>query len=259
MNKLFFIIGSVVTVLFFYHCLSHHSIDIQNDVEKKVALAIQSHQADSDVQQAVDGRDVTLTGYVLSQEEKEKAEKSISFVEGARTIINNIEVREPRPVTQEFVREVDIASVIVTEPELELKSVLDSSPVIDENQQEIDECQEKLSALIKDKKINFKTAQAVIRSDSFALLNKIVKTMEGCSGVKLQIHGHTDSSGNRDVNLELSRKRAKSVGYYLLKKGVKQQVSVIKHGSDMPIASNDTPEGRSKNRRIEFKVKKIDE
>ena len=70
-----------------------------------------------------------------------------------------------------------------------------------------------------------------------------------------EIAGYTDSSGNPVKNVTLSRKRAEAVREALIKDGANPDMLVAKgYGSADPIASNDTPEGRLRNRRIEFHV-----
>ncbi len=74
-------------------------------------------------------------------------------------------------------------------------------------------------------------------------------------GQVLEIAGYTDSSGNPAKNVTLSRKRAEAVRDALIKAGANPDMLVAKgYGSADPIASNDTPEGRLRNRRIEFHV-----
>jgi len=74
--------------------------------------------------------------------------------------------------------------------------------------------------------------------------------------IKVEIGGHTDSMGSEEGNQKTSEKRAESAKKYLMDKfGIADDRLIIKgYGSTMPIADNKTPEGRSKNRRVEFKV-----
>ncbi len=72
----------------------------------------------------------------------------------------------------------------------------------------------------------------------------------------LVIEGHTCNIGNKDYNLRLSRKRAESVAVFLrtIKDIPREQIITVGYGNEIPIASNDTEEGRAKNRRVEIKV-----
>ncbi|MFZ0448203.1 MAG: OmpA family protein [Desulfatiglandaceae bacterium] len=70
------------------------------------------------------------------------------------------------------------------------------------------------------------------------------------------VKGHTDTTGSEQYNQELSERRAKAVKNFLILKGVSaRQITAIGFGETMPIASNDTKEGRQKNRRVEIEIK----
>lgn len=69
------------------------------------------------------------------------------------------------------------------------------------------------------------------------------------------IEGHTDSSGRRNINMSLSKKRAEAVKKFLEKQGVdSSKLEAVGYGPDKPISSNRTRRGRAKNRRVEFKI-----
>jgi outer membrane protein OmpA-like peptidoglycan-associated protein len=71
----------------------------------------------------------------------------------------------------------------------------------------------------------------------------------------LRIAGNTDNMGNRDANVRLSQARANAVAQYLMTKGFERgKFDVVGHGPDKPVASNDSDEGRAKNRRTDFEV-----
>ena len=111
------------------------------------------------------------------------------------------------------------------------------------------------SIVIKDK-IQFKLGSAEILPESFGLLDEIVAVLKDNPQIELlQVEGHTDSTGGAARNRELSRERAESVREYLIGKGIAKARLVAKgFGPDKPIASNDTPEGRETNRRVEFNI-----
>jgi OOP family OmpA-OmpF porin len=105
--------------------------------------------------------------------------------------------------------------------------------------------------------ITFELNSAKIRPSSQPTLDEAAKTLEANPDYQLEIEGHTDSTGSRMRNLELSRQRAESVKRYLVRKGIdSDRITVKGYGPDDPIATNDTKEGRAENRRIEFKVRK---
>ncbi|MBN2723931.1 MAG: OmpA family protein [Deltaproteobacteria bacterium] len=104
-------------------------------------------------------------------------------------------------------------------------------------------------------KIFFDYNKAKIKSKSFALLNEIVKVMKSRKTMTVRIEGHTDNRGGRRYNLKLSRRRARSVRQYLIKKGIDPSRMVSQgYGLSKPIASNDNSKGRDKNRRVEFVI-----
>jgi len=83
-------------------------------------------------------------------------------------------------------------------------------------------------------------------------LNDVIKILNENKSVKLKIDGHTDSDGSDAFNLKLSDGRAASVKKYLVSKGIDESRLVSEgFGESQPIASNDTPEGRQQNRRVE--------
>ena len=73
--------------------------------------------------------------------------------------------------------------------------------------------------------------------------------------MKVKLGGYTDNTGSPEFNLKLSAKRAEAVKTYLASKGlVASRFKTTGLGIEQPIATNDTPEGRSQNRRVEFAI-----
>lgn len=94
-----------------------------------------------------------------------------------------------------------------------------------------------------------------LQAKSVTELEKILRFLKENSGVKVEISGHTDSSGSPAYNNSLSEKRAQSVYNYLVSHGVEASRLISRgYGSGKPIADNGTEQGRQTNRRIEFKV-----
>lgn len=87
-------------------------------------------------------------------------------------------------------------------------------------------------------------------------LNQAVELLNQLPKRSLVIQGHTDSIGPKEYNMELSEKRAKAVYDYMMEKGLKiKKVSYKGYGANKPIADNSTKEGRTVNRRVEFRIK----
>jgi outer membrane protein OmpA-like peptidoglycan-associated protein len=102
--------------------------------------------------------------------------------------------------------------------------------------------------------VNFDTAKATIRPESFPQLDSVVEFMVHKKEARIEISGHTDNVGNPGANKALSEKRAQACRNYIVSKGIdKKRLEAIGFGDERPIAPNDTDEGRQKNRRIEAK------
>jgi outer membrane protein OmpA-like peptidoglycan-associated protein len=103
--------------------------------------------------------------------------------------------------------------------------------------------------------IEFETGSPVIKPTSFAILNQIKKVLEENPTYLIEIRGHTDNVGKAEANLQLSEKRAEAVKIYLTSKGIEEKRMTSKgFGDTRPVASNATPAGKAKNRRVEFTV-----
>jgi len=107
-----------------------------------------------------------------------------------------------------------------------------------------------------DLEIEFDTNKSDIKPQYFDEIKKVADFMATYPEIKAVIEGHTDSVGKDDYNKKLSQRRANSVRDYLLANFNinPNRISTIGFGEDQPIASNDTPEGRSQNRRIQAMI-----
>lgn len=104
----------------------------------------------------------------------------------------------------------------------------------------------------------FESEKYELKKESKAELDVILKMIEKNPSLKIEIGGHTDNSGTEEKNKALSENRAKSVYQYLIEQGVSaDRLSYKGYSSTQPIAGNDTPEGKAKNRRTEFTVTAI--
>lgn len=102
---------------------------------------------------------------------------------------------------------------------------------------------------------NFGFDSAELSPETRATLDEQAAILERESDVRVEIEGHTDSTGPEAYNQGLSERRAKAVEEYLVSKGISaDRLEVMGYGQSRPIAPNDTKEGRTKNRRVELKV-----
>ena len=116
-------------------------------------------------------------------------------------------------------------------------------------------CQGRLAELLALNSIRFATGQASIEAASFGLLDRLSYTARACPDTRFEVGGHTDSDGDEASNERLSLQRAEAVVDYLVSSGVQDnRLSAIGFGESNPIASNDTAEGKARNRRIEFNI-----
>jgi len=117
-------------------------------------------------------------------------------------------------------------------------------------------CQQLFSELLTKGKIRFESGRAAIDLDSAGLLDRLIETALRCPTASIEIAGHTDADGEDAFNQALSEKRAQAVADYLVKAGLPaDRFTAVGYGSTQPVATNDTDEGKARNRRIEFMVR----
>jgi outer membrane protein OmpA-like peptidoglycan-associated protein len=103
--------------------------------------------------------------------------------------------------------------------------------------------------------VRFDTSKSTLTPAAKANLDKLVPVFNQYPDTNIQIFGYTDSTGSAEFNLRLSDQRAISVEKYLESKGLNMsRFKMVGMGIADPIATNETPEGRSQNRRVEFAI-----
>jgi outer membrane protein OmpA-like peptidoglycan-associated protein len=103
--------------------------------------------------------------------------------------------------------------------------------------------------------IQFEFNSFVLKTSSFAILDKAVAEMKKSPTTKFVLNGHSSAEGTPDHNMQLSIDRANAVKSYFINAGLNgSNFTVVGHGEKEPISSNDSEEGRMVNRRTEIKV-----
>lgn len=114
---------------------------------------------------------------------------------------------------------------------------------------------EGIKLVLGENAVRFDFNKSTLTTQAKANLDKLVKVFTEYPDTNIVIYGYTDNKGSADYNLNLSQDRATSVKNYLAKKGlVASRFTVTGLGIADPIASNDTDQGRSQNRRVEFAI-----
>lgn len=103
--------------------------------------------------------------------------------------------------------------------------------------------------------ITFATNESNIQPQFYPTLNQVAGTLKDYPKTMIDVLGHTDSDGTEAYNQALSERRAKSVADYLQAQGVQPaRLATRGYGEMQPIASNETPDGKAQNRRVEIKI-----
>jgi OOP family OmpA-OmpF porin len=112
-----------------------------------------------------------------------------------------------------------------------------------------------LDKTLADRTIEFESGKATLAPSGRAILDEMAAAMLKLKERKVDLIGHTDNVGLRATNQGLSQARAEAVKSYLSSRGIKGDLMTASgQGPDRPVAANDTPDGRARNRRIEFRL-----
>lgn len=116
-----------------------------------------------------------------------------------------------------------------------------------------------VGTLIQLENVKFNRGKYELLPESYNVLNDLAKLLYENEKIKIELAGHTDAIGGTQTNLKLSEKRVEAVKSYLVGMGIKtNRIKGVGYGGKRPIAKNNNEEGRERNRRVEFKVLKIE-
>ena len=109
------------------------------------------------------------------------------------------------------------------------------------------------AAVVIKEQVHFATNKAVIRPESFGLLDTVAQALNDFPAIRVEVQGHTDDKGSDRKNLKLSQQRADAVRSYLIGRGIEPfRMTAVGYGEQRPIDSNKSESGRAANRRVEF-------
>ncbi len=176
----------------------------------------------------------------------------------------SIGTMEPETVTAKFEKTLGIGSYtikVIAEDEnyisLEKNITIEAGKTL---QIEVALCKKEFKLVLP--KVYFESDKFEIKSEFYSVLDGAVETiniiLSGGSSITIEVQGHTDNVNTDDYNLKLSKERANAVKNYLVKKhDIESEKLITKgYGESKPVATNDTEEGRTKNRRVEFLILK---
>lgn len=128
--------------------------------------------------------------------------------------------------------------------------------IIDAVEVEAAVVQNTINQFLEGRTIEFTVASANILPSGKAILDTIALLVKDAPDATIEVGGHTDNQGNDKANMTLSRRRADATNEYLVSRGVvNERLTAVGYGETQPVATNFTPEGRQRNRRIVFTLK----
>jgi len=221
--------GLVLWAAMLAFCIPHDGHHIQHDLGAQAAalLAKQNISPSGSLENTlkIDGRDITLTGNEGSPEVSDQTVNMIAAIWGVRSVHTRI---LPRPAPPK--------------------------PVV--TREQAHEAAASITGILKLQNVEFVTGSDRLTPRGQQVLNQVAGVLQKYPGMPVDIEGHTDSQGDPNSNMELSRKRAASVKQYLVDKGIPAaNLTDAGFGQTKPIASNATAAGRQENRRVEFHPK----
>lgn len=207
----------------FIYCIPHDAKHIEQDLLTRSTQTLRDTGVEIPVGGVgIDGRDITLMGVRGSAIVSDQTRDLVAKTWGVRTVA--VKVIEPPPAA----------------PKLELKP--------EAKKLEVD-----LTQFLEGKTIRFDVNSDVIHWEGKAVLDQMFRILASAPAVAVDITGHTDSDGDPVYNLDLSKRRAAAVKRYMVAKGIAAtRLETEGFGSTKPIAPNDLPINKAKNRRIEF-------
>ncbi|RYG23304.1 MAG: OmpA family protein [Burkholderiales bacterium] len=166
-------------------------------------------------------------------------------------VVSQPVIMAPPPVVVAPVPEVRPAAAPAPAPAEVLPVVTDAARA--------ETCQDELTSTIKENPIDFPRDRFKLTDKAKLAADKLLVVAKACSDLKIQIQAFTDNQGKKANNTRLSVRRAEAVKEYLVAQGLSEDLlTAVGFGPDKPVASNRSASGRAKNRRIEFRVTRVE-
>lgn len=246
------ILGGLGLTALYWYAKDSKAEQIENDLSLKSNQLLNDSQVGGAVVN-IDGRDAIITGTVVSESRSKEIEHIIAGLAGIRIVDNQLEIAKPESIIE--TSKVEVAPEPIPEPEPEIALAPDTEPETESKPEIQAEVIEELLQTLDLSGITFLFGSDVISTQGKLILDDVASILSEHPEFDASIEGHTDSVGNDEINFELSQQRAQSVLNYLANKGIQtERLNATGFGESLPIASNDSKEGRALNRRIEFIV-----
>lgn len=278
MRYVFFILLALGLIFIFRAGLSY-----VNDKKISQAIAFKVEQnpllKNQDIEFQVKNGHVHLTGHLSSLALKAKIDSIMRTIPAAKSIQNELHVDYSSQIKREIARRiserggagsiqpkfiVDNQDVIIegVVPTLQAKrevglmiSDIKGVRIVTNNLQVSPNKLNILNEYLRERTIYFDTGSQSLSEQSQKKLDEIIQAVNREKDIGILVQGHSDNSGNAQMNDKISRERAVVVTKYLISHGIpKDIIRVESYGNSDPITSNDTLEGKSKNRRVELRI-----
>lgn len=232
-------------------CIDHHAQAIERDLSDRASLSLAGAGL-GELDVALDGRDVTLSGTVADNSERARAVDLARDVYGVRSVRDRLMVPAlapaeptPEPTPEPAPEPAPKDRSPAADPVVAIKAAAVS-------------CQARFDEALAGETVQFESGAATLKAASFELLGRLAQIAATCPEASLEIRGHTDSQGAAAANLRLSEQRAAAVRDDLAARGVSaERLTARGLGEEAPVADNATAAGRAANRRVEIIVEGV--
>jgi len=194
---------------------------------------------------SIDKKNIKIEGLFAEQQGKDQLLTLLDMHKETYTISDMTTVVVNEPKKEERDKPVDSKHQVLSKEKATLEPAKSNLEI----------AQKRISALLKNNKINFKKNSGKIRREGKKVLDKVVLALAGKKDILIEVQGHTDAGGSAKINLRISQMRANGVKKYLIKKGLKADTITAKGFGERQLLLPKTPYNPS-NRRVEIYLKR---